>query len=368
MCLWRFVILCVYASIVTAAKELKIGVITDVHIGENCHGDLSYEVCKPVRALTDAVNQLNTLDLDGVFISGDLTSSALYDEYTTFRSICDTLNVPWWPAIGNHDIWPYSKHDDTFNQTNTPIGDQYFGDVYGDILSGEKWSGAVTSSWPTSTCLNADFNYPSWFHNFVVTFPSFSKNFQFLVLDWNARETALPEPGVGPQAELHNFTCGTFDWLNTTLKEGLEKHIEQFFIVQHHPFHNRDSLDPFGFNVKYNFTFDKHQDFALQELLSTYYDPSAYIGSIAGHLHRWYNGTAFNKYTASSASFLRLPAYETPACKGWWIDEDFTSALQVITFVSDGGVRIASVDGYWKMPDGRWDMKPGVTNDIWGHR
>lgn len=34
---------------------------------ESCKGDLSFDACKPVRALTDAVNKINSMnDVDGV--------------------------------------------------------------------------------------------------------------------------------------------------------------------------------------------------------------------------------------------------------------------------------------------------------------
>ena len=78
----------------------------------------------------------------------------------------------------------------------------------------------------------------------------------------------MPYAGVGPEAELHDFPGGTMDWLRSTLsdfqlqgKKQVESAAQQsFFIMQHHPFHNRDSLDPLGHNVLFNFTFDNNQD------------------------------------------------------------------------------------------------------------
>ena len=55
---------------------LTLATVTDVHIGENCKGDLSFDGCKPVRALTDAVNKINSMaEVDGVFVTGDITAS-----------------------------------------------------------------------------------------------------------------------------------------------------------------------------------------------------------------------------------------------------------------------------------------------------
>lgn len=82
-------------------KRLNIAVVTDVHIGESCNGDLSLGGCKPVKALTDVVDHINKLHtIDGVFATGDLTSSALTEEFQKFREIMNGLTVPWWPLLG----------------------------------------------------------------------------------------------------------------------------------------------------------------------------------------------------------------------------------------------------------------------------
>ena len=208
----------------------------------------------------------------------------MYEEFSKAREILDSLTVPWWPLLGNHDVWPYNNHEDgTFNQTDAPIGDKYFAEVFGDKVNGAKvtdTSSYTISGWPTSPCLNGDNKtYDSWFHNFVVSFPQFSEHFSILVMDWNARSAALPYPGVGPEAELHDFPGGTMDWLRNTLSNiqkqsaakkeqdaGAAEASQTFFIMQHHPFHNRDSLDPLGHNVVFNFTFDNNQDKSVEQV------------------------------------------------------------------------------------------------------
>ena len=124
-----------------------------------------------------------------------------------------------------------------------------------------------------------------------------------LNLDWVAREAALPEAGVGPQAELHDYPCGTFDWLDKTLKEmkALPNSDDiRIFIMQHHPFRNRDIADPFGKNLLFNFTFDDKQDAQIQNLIGKYFPPSSILGSQAGHMHIWLSEPGFSPYTAIS--------------------------------------------------------------------
>lgn len=57
-------------------------------------------------------------------------------ETTTGISFCDSnATLIYFLFIS----WPYNSHPDgTFNQTESPIGDKYFADVFGDIVSGSK--------------------------------------------------------------------------------------------------------------------------------------------------------------------------------------------------------------------------------------
>jgi hypothetical protein len=257
---------------------------------------------------------------------------------------------------GNHDSWPYTRHDGTFNQTDTPEGDKVFAQVFGDILAEtKKYPNAVTSDWPSGSVTNGDFpQYESWFHNFVVTFPAFSSKFKILNLDWVARQDALPEPGVGPQAELHDFPGGTLPWLDATL--AAQPQDMSFFLMQHHPFHNRFSFSPFGHNKIMNFTFDDVQNKRVQTVMSKHFPSSAFLGVHAGHMHRWFNGTAYTNYTALDQSWINVPEFETPASKGWWINEDYIGSFQVFSFVSstdDSGsekVKLENVFGEWEIP------------------
>jgi 3',5'-cyclic AMP phosphodiesterase CpdA len=205
------------ATAVHDERTLNVAFITDLHLGEHCNGDLSLEGCKSVRNFHDAVAHLPEISskrfpLDGVFVSGDITSSALREQFEKAREVLDDVQVPWWPLLGNHDAWSYEKHSDgSFTQTDTPTGDQEFAAAFGDVLSGTVDTEPTAKHWPTKPCKNGNYGYDSWFQNFEVTFEKMP-DLTFLALDWVSRKNALPEPGVGPEVELHDFECGSFPW------------------------------------------------------------------------------------------------------------------------------------------------------------
>jgi hypothetical protein len=64
---------------------------------------------------------------------------------------------------------------------------------------------------------------------------------------------------------------------------------------------------------------------------------------------------------------INIPAYETPATIGWYINNNYTSSFTVFTFkVKEGSsereVNLDSVEGHWKSPEGKWGVKPPFHN------
>jgi hypothetical protein len=237
----------------------------------------------------------------------------------------------------------------------------------------------------------------TWHTNFEVRFASLPQ-LSVLALDWVARGSAAPYAGVGPEAELHAYDCGTTGWLGERIAASPAS--DRFFLVQHHPFHNR--LAPPFHKVK-NFTFDAAQDAAVQEILSAggSRGPSDYLGVVAGHMHRWKNNvSAFTPFTAvdddaaataaatadestgaavaaavtadggADSPWLALREYETSAAKGWWADEAYTSAITLFAFgeAEGGAAALLGAEGKWLAPgaDGAaaWGAPPAYGGPV----
>ena len=90
---------------------------------------------------------------------------------------------------------------------------------------------------------------------------------------------------------------------------------------------------------------------------------------------RWFNGSAFTEKTCLNDEWLSVREFETPASKGWWLDEDFVSAFTVFTFSrgtsttedEEGAVEVElrDVNGYWRVPPNLdWVVKPHLGN-LW---
>jgi len=122
--------------------DWTFAVITDLHIGRGWndfgttgHDDSGGDTlanCLTDR-LVDTVTWINTNhvaeNIKFLVILGDITDSGERSEFLRAKGILDNLEIPYFPVIGNHDVW--SKAGDS---QGVVAGDLYFSEVFDDAF------------------------------------------------------------------------------------------------------------------------------------------------------------------------------------------------------------------------------------------
>lgn len=90
---------------VTYAQTLRFVQLSDTHI-TNIRGDTSYKMLSnSYDLLSDAVKQINSeKGLDFAIVTGDAVDLPTEDSLVDFIRMMNKLNVPWYTAMGNHDV------------------------------------------------------------------------------------------------------------------------------------------------------------------------------------------------------------------------------------------------------------------------
>lgn len=129
--------------------------LSDIHIG-----DTGANALGRARSAVNKINQLAaniSVNLQAVFITGDLTNSAMPSQYETVHDVLNNLTVPYFPIIGNHDQWLYNS---TWEDV-APVGDQLFAQTFKNILSQPN-----IINYPNGTVWNPLHSCQSWFQNY----------------------------------------------------------------------------------------------------------------------------------------------------------------------------------------------------------
>jgi hypothetical protein len=238
--------------------------LTDVHIGEAAP-DSDYgtpglvdspprfgvdDEGLPADRLRVAVRWINEHIADEkiafVVVTGDLTDSAEWSEYLKVKEILDSLQVPYIPMIGNHDMWPYTGPGGNV-RSQGPTGDSLLNAVFADTFDSlALW----LPGWQDGTRLNRVANpqaggYPAYFQNYHFRYG----NYQFVCTDFGSREAAPNNlPGVGPPADLFNFAGGSLPWLEETLGS-LPNGQGNVLLFGHWPFNRFPLHEQYGFTL-----------------------------------------------------------------------------------------------------------------------
>lgn len=146
----------------------------------------------------------------------------------------DELVVPYAPLLGNHDVWPYVRTPDgetPFIDAPEPFGDRAFEEVFGAVLA------AASETLPDFSVAPMPGYDPE--HDITSNFVNCAFDYgglHFVCLDLVTRAHAPPEyPGVGPEADLHDFEGGTWPWLLEYLHHLPANDASKVLVFSHHP-------------------------------------------------------------------------------------------------------------------------------------
>jgi hypothetical protein len=193
-----------------------------LHIGEGYedYGGLGYndsgsigEEYAVTQYLRNTVNRINSnlrvYDIRFVVASGEMTDSSERSEFEKAKAILDGLQVPYIPGIGNHDGWPYIRTPDGgYQEASSPCGDLGFQETFQPIFNSLS---LALANWekPPTPCWDPETGTTSYFQNCAWDY----EGYHFICLDFVTRHhTPTDEPGVGPNADLHDFPGGTWQW------------------------------------------------------------------------------------------------------------------------------------------------------------
>jgi len=342
----------VLLTVLFADALLRVVFVSDLHVGENCQ-PVPYNGTEDCACITNdkrAFAKINELQppADAVIILGDLTSSAWPTMWVKVSELLRTLDAPYFPLMGNHDVWQYDKEGG--NETAGPFGDQAFGSTFGDLL---RSSPAVSHYAPRSVH-NPLWNTTSTFQNYVVTLvePETGARLAFVGGDWSTREPAPPpNSGVPGWAErgLSDFPGGTLPWLRTALAAEAalpaSQRPDKLFMVQHQPI-----KCPF-YMPDFSFCFGLVDKVLLSSALTEHWPKEAWWGSFAGHIHLFINDTV------PFEGWQEFREVQVSAAKGDGIDSDVASAFMVVDFL---GTNVTTItDAYYTISTAQWTFVEG---------
>lgn len=273
-----------YTTFKKSPESFSFVHLSDLHIGEGAplrdYGTKSFfdtltgnEAGYPATRLANAVKWLNqhaqNKNVEFAIFSGDLTDSGEKSEFLHFKKIVDSLSIPYIPLIGNHDVWSYIRFSEEDVRAR---GDSLMNEIFHPVFEKLKNTFQIIADSRNNPWLDKESNQYCYLQNFVLA----KNGVRFVFLDFNPRHHVRKnEPGIGPEAQLHQGDGGTFSFLENALKNA-KTFGAKVIIISHHP--------PIASLVGNHYAFSAKEKKQLGKLLRPY--KKYVLGWLAGHIHR----------------------------------------------------------------------------------
>jgi len=185
-------------------RRFYFAVIPDIHLGrekvninfwdrapeEEATTGIGIE--KRLRRIVREINE--NQEIKFTILIGDITETALPEQFEKVTEILQKLKNPYIPLLGNHDIWPYRRDEKDYKrvvwEAHRPLSVLKFEEYFGDILT-VPWLSKQRKS----------------LQNYSFTF----REMKFIVIDnVNRRHALFGLPGTVPWSKLHRESK---DWL-----------------------------------------------------------------------------------------------------------------------------------------------------------
>jgi 3',5'-cyclic AMP phosphodiesterase CpdA len=274
----------VYSTFKKASQDVCFAHLTDTHIGEGAlqsdYGTKGFydtltgaETGYPATRLSSAISWLNQhageKKIKFVIFSGDLTDSGEKSEFLHFKKIADALSIPYVPLIGNHDVWSYNFFG---NEDTHARGDSLMNEIFRPTFENLKDNFEVIMDQRHHRWYDEESKQYCYLQNFALA----KDGIHFIFLDFNPRyHVRKPEPGIGPEAQLHPGEGGTLSFLQMALQQ-VRSAKSKAFIISHHP--------PVWSLVGLRHAFSAKEKSELARILKPY--ARHILGWLAGHIHR----------------------------------------------------------------------------------
>ena len=273
-----FAVLVVFVAILAmsgvVSADLTIDRNIEIGTGDLCYSfvifaDPTSDITKLQEAVTWVNNHASSENIRFVIVLGDIiqgekaTAQEYENEYTNvnnngMKDILGTLNVPYTPVIGNHDVWcnldgdtlpgttipKYTDYPGNANKAPEQIFDTVFDPVYNQLATDlPGWT--PQDGMPINNPYNHPTYPPTYFQNFAFDYG----DYHFVCLDFCARDDFDPEivqnVALFGYADLHDkdpstnvIQKGTWKWLLDHLAAGVASgqiSTENTIIFSHHP-------------------------------------------------------------------------------------------------------------------------------------